>query len=230
MSPRIIIGCEVSGNVRDAFLARGFDCWSCDLRPSVRAGPHIIGDVRRVLRFGCWACAILFPPCQYLAASGLHWKTRDPDRAALTEEALAFVADLFAAPVPMLAIENPRGCIGTRIAPASQTLQPFQYREDASKATCLWLRNLPKLRPTGWVEGREVNGVTRWSNQTDSGQNRLAPSPERADLRAETFPEVAAAMALQWGDWIRQAWRPEPEPAPQPFVSPPEQLRFEALL
>lgn len=229
MSPRIVIGCEISGNVRDAFLAQGFDCWSCDLRPSRSDGPHIIGDVRRVLRFGCWQCAILFPPCQYLAASGLHWNTRDPTRAAKTEAALAFVADLFAAPVPMLALENPRGCIGSRIMPADQTLQPFQFRADASKATCLWLRGLPKLRPTGWIEGRDVGGVTRWSNQTDSGQNKLAPSAERADIRAETYPEIAAAMALQWGDWIRQRCPDDLEPVRQVEIAPPEQLRFEAF-
>lgn len=224
MRPHVLIGCEVSGRVRDAFLARGFDAWSCDLRPSRHAGPHIIGDIRRVLAFGCWHCAILFPPCQYLAVSGLHWNARDASRAAKTDDALAFVAELFAAPVPMLAIENPRGAIGSRIMPASQTLQPFQFREDASKATCLWLRNLPRLRPTGWVEGRDVEGATRWSNQTDSGQNKLSQSAERADRRAETYPEIASAMAEQWGDWIRQRCPAEDPPAPPPMVAPPEQL------
>ena len=94
-SARVLVGCEVTGMVRDAFLSRGFDAWSCDLRPSRSSGPHIIGDIRRVIRSGCWHCAIVFPPCQYLSASGLHWNRRDPDRAAKTEAALSLVVDLF---------------------------------------------------------------------------------------------------------------------------------------
>jgi hypothetical protein len=223
-SARILVGCELSGMVRDAFLARGFDAWSCDLRASRSPGPHIVGDVRRVIRFGCWHCAIVFPPCQYLSASGLHWNRRDPDRAAKTEAALQLVADLFDADVAMLAIENPRGCIGTRIRPADQSIQPYQFREDASKATMLWLRNLPRLRPTGWVEGREVDGLTRWSNQTDSGQNAEPDSAGRADRRAETYPEVADAMAVQWGDWIRQRVPDAPDPPPRIVPTPPNQL------
>ena len=223
-SARILVGCELSGMVRDAFLARGFDAWSCDLRPSKSPGPHIMGDVRRVIRFGCWHCAIVFPPCTYLCSSGLFWNQRDPTRPAKTEAALAFVADLFDADVAMFALENPRGCIGTRIRKADQSIQPYQFREDASKLTCLWLRNLPKLRPTGWVEGRDVNGLTRWSNQSDAGHNLLSPSPDRSDRRAETYPEIADAMAVQWGDWIRSRVPDTPDPPPRIVPAAPDQL------
>lgn len=215
---RILIGCEISGRVRDAFNARGLDAWSCDLRPSRSGGPHILGDVLSVLGWDCWHAAIVFPPCQYLARSGLHWNGRVEGRDALTAEAVDFVRAIMAARVPMLAIENPSGRIGTAIRPADQLIQPYQFREDASKATCLWLRGLPLLRPTGWVHGRMIFGRERWSNQTDSGNNRLPQSKTRADKRAATFPGVADAMAAQWAPWIvsRVRWPDVPALAPCP--------------
>ena len=196
---RVLIACEYSGAVRDAFRARGHDAMSCDLLPTDVDGPHYQGDVFDVIGNG-WDLMIAHPPCTYLCSSGLHWNGRVEGRAAKTEDALAFVRALLDAPIPRIAIENPVGCIGTRIRKADQTIQPHQFGDDASKATCLWLKGLPLLMPTDRVPGRIVNGKARWANQTDSGQNRLAPSADRWKLRSATFPGIAAAMANQWGN------------------------------
>lgn len=196
---RVLVACEYSGAVRDAFRARGYDAMSCDLLPTDVDGPHYQGDVFDVIGNG-WDLMIAHPPCTYLCSSGLHWNGRVEGRAAKTEDALAFVRALFDAPIPRIAIENPVGCIGTRIRKADQTIQPHQFGDDASKATCLWLKGLPLLTPTDRVPGRMVNGKARWANQTDSGQNRLAPSADRWKLRSATFPGIAAAMADQWGN------------------------------
>ena len=193
------MACEYSGAVRDAFRARGHDAMSCDLLPTDVDGPHYQGDVFDVIGDG-WDLMIAHPPCTYLSSSGLHWNGRVDGRAAKTEDALAFVRALLDAPIPRIAVENPVGCIGTRIRKADQTIQPHQFGDDASKATCLWLKGLPLLTPTAHVPGREVNGRLRWANQTDSGQNRLAPSADRWKLRSATFPGIAAAMADQWGN------------------------------
>jgi len=193
------VACEYSGAVRDAFRARGHDAMSCDLLPTDVDGPHYQGDVFDVIGNG-WDLMIAHPPCTYLCSSGLHWNGRVEGRAAKTEDALAFVRALLDAPIPRIAIENPVGCIGTRIRKADQTIQPHQFGDDASKATCLWLKGLPLLTPTDRVPGRMVNGKARWANQTDSGQNRLAPSADRWKLRSATFPGIAAAMADQWGN------------------------------
>lgn len=196
---RVLVACEYSGAVRDAFRARGHDAMSCDLLPTDVDGPHYQGDVFDVIGDG-WDLMVAHPPCTYLSSSGLHWNGRVEGRAAKTEDALAFVRALLDAPIPRIAVENPVGCIGTRIRKADQTIQPHQFGDDASKATCLWLKGLPLLTPTAHVPGREVNGRFRWANQTDSGQNRLAPSADRWKLRSATFPGIAAAMADQWGD------------------------------
>jgi hypothetical protein len=223
---RVLVACEYSGTVRDAFRELGHDALSCDLLPTERPGPHHQGDVRDLLHEG-WDLMVAHPPCTYLSASGLHWNTRTPGRAALTEEALEFVRLLLEAPIPRVALENPVGCISTRIRPPDQTVQPWQFGHDASKATCLWLRNLPTLRPTKFVEPRlvccglevpEGSGVygcmhccgekkarPRWGNQTDSGQNRLSPSPDRWKIRSATYTGIAAAMALQWGGMLAAA-------------------------
>jgi hypothetical protein len=142
---------------------------------------------------------IAHPPCTYLCSSGLHWNKRTPGRAAKTEEALEFVQLLMDAPIPKIAIENPIGCISTRIRKPSQIIQPYHFGDDASKFTCLWLKGLPHLLPTDFVEPRIVNGKRRWANQTDSGQNRLPPSADRWKIRSETYVGIANAMAKQWG-------------------------------
>jgi len=195
--PRILIACEFSGIVRDAFSARGWDAWSCDLLPTEQPGQHIQCDVLAVLADG-WDMMIAHPPCTYLCSSGLHWNKRRPERAKQTEEALEFVRRLLDAPIARIAVENPIGCIATRIRPADQIVQPWQFGHDASKATCLWLKGLPELRSTRLIQARIVAGKRRWANQTDSGQNKLGPSVDRWALRSLTYPGIAQAMADQW--------------------------------
>jgi hypothetical protein len=194
---KVLVACEYSGTVRDAFRARGHDAMSCDLLPTDAPGAHYQGDVRDILGDG-WDLMIAHPPCTYLCSSGLHWNKRVPGRAQMTEDALDFVRLLLDAPIPRIALENPIGCIGTRIRKADQTIQPWQFGHDASKATCLWLKNLPLLTPTAVVEPRIANGKKRWANQTDSGQNRLPPSDDRWKIRSETYAGIAAAMVDQW--------------------------------
>ena len=205
---RVLVGCEFSGRVRDAFKEMGHDAWSCDLVPTESPGQHIQGDVLGILGEK-WDMAIFHPPCTYLSSSGLHWNKRGTivdgvPRAIKTQEALEFVKKLMAAPIPKVCIENPVGCISTQIAPPTQVIQPYYFGENASKQTCLWLRGLPTLNVTMYVPGRVIpshNGklVMRWANQTDSGQNKLGPSARRASARSETYMGIASAMARQWG-------------------------------
>jgi len=216
---RVLIACEYSGTVRDAFRALGHDAMSCDLLPTDVPGPHYHGDVRDVLGDG-WDLMIAHPPCTYLSASGMHWTRRGLRDPQLTEDALWFVRLLMDAPIPRIAVENPVSVISSRIRKPDQIIQPWMFGHDASKATCLWLKGLPKLNPTEIVEprlvccGRELpadvgaygcpnccgdkRARERWGNQTDSGQNRLGPSPDRWKIRSATFPGIAAAMADQW--------------------------------
>jgi hypothetical protein len=195
---KVLVACEYSGTVRDAFRAAGHDALSCDLLPTDVPGPHYQGDVTDIINDG-WDLMVAHPPCTYLCSSGLHWNKRRPERAQMTEDALKFVQFLLDAPIPRIALENPIGCIGTRIRKADQTIQPWQFGHDASKSTCLWLKNLPLLTPTAVVEPRIANGKKRWANQTDSGQNRLPPSEYRWKIRSETYAGIAAAMVAQWG-------------------------------
>ena len=195
---KVLVGCEYSGRVRNAFREAGHDAWSCDLLPSEDDSPfHIQGDVLPLLNQG-WDLGIFHPPCTYLAVSGLHWNKRDPARAAKTEEALDFVRTLMSAPIERIAVENPVSCISSRIRKPDQIIQPYEFGEDASKKTCLWLKNLDLLTPTQMVAPRLVDGKPRWSNQTGSGQNRLGPSEDRWKERSRTFAGVAKAMAEQW--------------------------------
>ena len=196
---KILVACEYSGRVRDAFRAAGHDAWSCDLLPC-DADPayHIQGDIVPLLGQG-WDLMVAHPPCTYLCSSGLHWNKRVDGRQAKTEAALDFVRTLLSCPIPRVAIENPVGCISTRIRKPDQTIQPWQFGHDASKATCLWLKGLPLLRPGAIISPRMVAGRPRWANQTDSGQNRLGPSTDRWKIRSETYSGIATAMAQQWG-------------------------------
>ena len=195
---RVLIACEYSGVVRDAFIAAGHDAMSCDLLPSDAPGPHYQGDVLDVLRDG-WDLMIAHPPCTYLSVSGMHWTRRGLRDPQLTEDALDFVRLLLAAQIPRIAVENPVSVISTRVRRPDQVIQPWQYGHDASKTTCLWLKNLPALQPTQIVEPRIVNGRKRWANQTDGGQNRLSPSPDRWKRRSATYAGIGGAMAAQWG-------------------------------
>jgi site-specific DNA-cytosine methylase len=192
---KVLVACESSGTVRDAFAAAGHDAWSCDLLPS--EGKHYQCDVREVLVQG-WDLMIAHPPCQYMSSSGMHWTTRGLRDPQLTEDALDFVRLLMGAPIERIAIENPIGCISTRIRKPDQIIQPYQFGHDASKATCLWLKNLRKLTPTKYVEPRLVGDKKRWGNQTDSGQNKLGPSADRWQVRSKTYEGIAAAMTDQW--------------------------------
>lgn len=223
---KVLVACEFSGVVRDAFIRRGHDAMSCDLLPSEAPGPHYQGDVLEILKDG-WDLMIAHPPCTYLASSGLHWNKRVPGRDEKTHEAMLFVLNLmgvgFTHDIPKIALENPVGRISTAYRPPDQVIQPWQFGHDASKATCLWLKGLPKLHPTKIVTPHyscrkcglryeyelgkygcpncagDAIGRPVWANQTGSGQNRLAPSPERAAERARTYQGIADAMAEQWG-------------------------------
>ncbi len=252
---RILVACEYSGVVRDAFTRTGgHEVWSCDLLPTESPGLHYQGDVRHMLDgwtpvrhqgecdphgdgwclvadsdpaecrcFGptqdgieyreahgilwgrpidspAWDIMIAHPPCTYLSSSGMHWTTRGIRDTQLTEDALDFVRMLMSAPINRICIENPVGAISTRIKPASQYIHPYMFGDDASKKTGLWLKNLPLLTPTKYIDGRDIGGKLRWANQCDSGQNKLAPSEDRWKLRSATFQGIADVMAAQWGN------------------------------
>jgi len=205
---RVLVACEYSGRMRDAFRKLGHDAYSCDILPTDVPGPHYEGDIRDLLRkMPKWDLLIAHPPCTYLTVAGLHWNKRDPARAALTEEALDFVRFLMdQSECDRIALENPVSCISSRIRKPDQIIQPHQFGEDASKATCLWLKNLPKLTGTSDFPPRLVEyppgsgkTVKRWANQTDSGQNNLGPSEDRWKIRSTTYQGIADACAQQWG-------------------------------
>jgi len=217
---RVLIACEYSGRVRDAFLANGHDAMSCDLLPTEVPGPHYQGSVTDVINDG-WDLMICHPPCTYLAVSGMHWTTRGLRDPSLTEDALAFVQLLMDAPIARIALENPISIISSRIRKPDQIIQPWMFGEDASKSTCLWLKGLPLLKPTNIVEGQlyccgskiengDVRGCPNcngdkkakriYANQTPSGQNNLAPSANRWKERSRTFQGIADAMADQYGN------------------------------
>ena len=202
---KVLVACEESGAVRDAFIARGHYAMSCDLIPTASPGPHWQGDVMEILYAG-WDLMVAHPPCTFLSSSGLHWNKRRPERAAETEAALDFVRVLLDAPIPKIALENPVGRISSRIRKPDQIIQPYDFGDDASKATCLWLKGLRPLVPTLRIPGRKVEWppgsgkiVERWANQTDSGQNILGPSTDRQRERSKTYAGIATAIADQWG-------------------------------
>jgi len=192
---KVLVACEYSGRVRDAFIGGGHEATSCDLLPTDAPGPHYQGDVFDIINDG-WDLMIAHPPCTYLSVSGMHWTTRGLRDPQLTEDALAFVQRLMDAPVKRIAVENPISVISSRIRKPDQIIQPWWFGHDASKKTCLWLKNLPLLTPTDMLPG---DAKTRRGNQTASGQNKLPPSADRWKLRSETFAGIAQAMADQWG-------------------------------
>lgn len=194
----VLVACEYSGRVRDAFIRAGHFAMSCDLLPTDAPGLHYQGDVTEILNMN-WDLMIAHPPCTYLSVSGMHWTKRGLRDPQLTEDALDFVRLLMDAPVPRIAIENPISVISSRIRKPDQIIHPYQFGHDASKATCLWLKNLPKLTHTHIIEPRVIDGKRRWGNQTNSGQNKLGPSDDRWKIRSETFQGIADAMAAQWG-------------------------------
>lgn len=194
---RVLVGCETSGIVRDAFLAKGHDAISCDLLPTEREGPHYQGDIFDIL-YEEWDLAIFHPPCTDLAVSGAaHFAAKRAD--GRQQRALDFVRALLDAPIERIALENPVSIISSQIRKPDQIIQPYQFGHDASKKTCLWLKNLPLLVPTHFIEPRIVDGKPRWGNQTDSGQNKLSPSPTRGKQRGKTYEGIAQGMAEAWG-------------------------------
>ncbi len=247
---RVLVACEYSGIVRNAFTALGHEAWSCDLLPTESSGLHYKNDVRHLLdgwapvkftpecdpdlaghcritalktsdckcfrpdqdgleykenQYGLfarpksnpnWDLMIAHPPCTYLCSSGLHWNKRRPERVLLTEEALDFVKLLMNAPIHKIALENPIGCISTRIRTPEQIIQPWQFGHPESKSTCLWLKNLPPLKHTNVLPKPNCG---YWENQTPSGQNKLSPSKNRWAVRSKTYSGIALAMADQWG-------------------------------
>jgi site-specific DNA-cytosine methylase len=181
---RILVACEYSGTVRDAFIARGHDAVSCDILPTEKPGPHIQGDVTEVLNQG-WDMMVAFPPCTHLAVSGArYFKEKRAD--GRQQKALDFVRMLMDAPIDRIAIENPVSVISSHIRKPDQTIQPWQFGHGETKRTCLWLKNLPKLTPTRIVEGREQRILN------------MSPRPNRAKERSKTFQGIANAMAKQW--------------------------------
>lgn len=191
---KVLVACEYSGIVRDAFKAKGHDAWSCDLLPTDKPGQHHQGDVIEFIKNNPgWDLMIAHPPCTYIASSGLHWNKRIPGRDKLTLESLEFVTLLFNAPIPKIVLENPIGRINTAIRKPDQIIQPWMFGEDASKSTCLWLKGVNKLEPTDIIK------KDRYANQTPSGQNNLGPSKDRWKIRSTTYQGIADAMATQWG-------------------------------
>jgi hypothetical protein len=203
----VLVACEFSGRVRDAFTELGHDAWSADLEPSETPGPHYQGDVRDILDWG-WDLMIAHPPCTHLANSGRKWFA-EKEADGRQQAALDFVVELLDAPIPKIALENPMGVIGTRTGrPATQMVHPWMFGDDASKATCLWLKGLPKL-----VHG-ELLLKERYANQDARGREKInGPKEDRSRNRSRTYPGIARAMALQWGGDLRPQSTPVPVPA-----------------
>lgn len=208
---RVLVACEFSGTVREAFRQIGHDAWSCDLLPARDASPfHIQGDALEAAASQRWDLLIAHPPCTYLTTAAAwafgdgpyHQKVRPGTlvgaaRRAARAEAVQFVKALAALPIPRKAFENPVGYLASLWRPSDQTIHPWQFGHDASKATCLWLQGLPLLEPTNVLEGGRK---ARRANQTPSGQNKLGPSKDRWAERSVTYAGIAAAMADQWGN------------------------------
>lgn len=214
---KVLVACESSGTVRDAFNRLGANAWSCDLLPA--DGQHIQCDVSKVLFADTWDLMVAHPPCTYLTASGMHWTTRGMRDPKLTDDALDFVRLLMDSPIRHIAIENPVGRIGTAIRKANQYIHPYQFGDDISKRTGLWLKNLPPLRPTEFIPAArhaccgEWQDSTnchhcgkptkpRWGNQAPCGADSTPPSKLRWQKRSKTHQGIAEAMAQQWTQHI----------------------------
>lgn len=202
---KILIACEYSGTVRDAFIKMGHDAISCDLLPTESPGPHYQGDIRDILYKEEWDLIIAHPECTYIANSGVHCLHKDPSRWGKLDTACEFFNLFLDHPCPKICIENPvpHKYALERFSPKQelfgikgkyrQTIQPWQFGEDASKRTCLWLKGLPNLEPTNIIKKKI------YDNQTPSGQNKLGPSKDRWKLRSKTYQGIADAMASTWG-------------------------------
>lgn len=179
---KVLVACEYSGTVRDAFIRAGHDAMSCDLLPTDVDGSHYQGDVLDIIDDN-WDLMIAHPPCTHLAVSGARWFK---DKQTEQSDALEFVRVLMNAPIERIAIENPISIISSRIRKPDQIIQPWQFGHGETKATCLWLKNLPLLKPTNIVDGREAR------------IHKMAPGPNRWKERSKTYKGIAEAMAQQW--------------------------------
>lgn len=191
---RVLVACEFSGRVRDAFAARGHDAWSCDVLPTETPGQHVQGDVRTILDRG-WDLMVAHPPCTYLSRAGARW--RSPERDRLAGDAALFVYELWAAPIPRICLENPVGKAWLVLGRPAQTVHPWWFGDPHLKKTCLWLKGLAPLRANPGARPPQplyvgTDGRKRFFTQAQGGR-------DRAKNRSRTFPGVARAMAEQWG-------------------------------
>jgi hypothetical protein len=215
---RILIACEYSGTVRDAFIRGGHDAMSCDLLPTDTPGPHYQGDVRDVINAG-WDMMIAHPPCTYLTVTANKWMKDQPKRKSgalvgaerryARDEAILFFMLFVNSDIPKIAIENPIGCMSSVFRKPDQIIQPFQFGHSERKATCLWLKGLPKLEPTNIVEpisyiaaGKKYSPTHYNSRRSLNRLDCLPPGEERSKLRSKTYQGIADAMAQQWGDLL----------------------------
>lgn len=222
---RILIGCECSGIIREAFKARGHDAWSCDLKPSELPGQHIQDDLLLQIDTGEWDLMIAHPECTFLTVSNTYItrgcsKYTKEEAEKLRSRAVLFFVALVNAPIGKVCIENPIGIMSTLYKKPTQIIQPWHFGHPESKATCLWLKGLPRLNSTGFAEFKNYRcrcgnvfeasagkygcctdyaAKPLWDNMTPSGQNKLGPSPTRSADRARTYSGIAEAMAAQWG-------------------------------
>ena len=180
---KVLVACEFSGIVREAFIKKGHDAWSCDLIDTESPGHHIACDVFEIIDQG-WDLMIAHPPCTHLAVSGARWFK---DKRKEQKEALEFVQALMDAPIKRICIENPISVISSKITKPDQIIQPWQFGHGETKATCLWLKNLPRLKATNVVDGREAR------------IHKMPPGKDRAKNRSRTYQGIAEAMAEQWG-------------------------------
>lgn len=195
---RVLVACEFSGVVRDAFIAAGHDAVSCDLLPTGKPGPHMQGDVLTLLDGGDWDLMVAHPPCTYLSRAGARW-WKVPGRAELADQAAAFVFALRDAPIPRIAIENPIGQLNQRWRYPDQTIQPWQFGHGFTKATCLWLKNLPPLLPSQIVDERIAFLPSNTGRNARRGQRSQRGVVQGGLKASKTFTGIASAMASQWG-------------------------------
>lgn len=209
MTLRMLAACEHSGRVRDAFAARGWDAWSCDLLPSEQPGQHIIGDILSVFEWSEWDLVIAFPPCTDLSLAGAgHWKAKQAD--GRQQAAAEFFMKMMDAPARHVAVENPRGVMARLFRPPDQIVEPFWFGDPFAKKTCLWTDGLPLLSADNLVEptGRVATGGGSWKIDKAAGRKAMSAYEDsegrknRAKVRSRTFPGMARAMATQWGSWI----------------------------
>jgi hypothetical protein len=209
----IIVGCEESQAVTKELRAKGHEAYSCDIKPCSGGHPeyHLQMDVFEAIKLKKWDAGIFFPDCTYLTCSA-EWAYKEPPyhqkvkpetltgqaRIIARMNAIDFVKRLWNCGIEKIGIENPVGVLSSRWMKPTQTVQPYQFGDNASKRTCLWLKGFPKLVGTDFIQPRIVNGRKLWNNQTDSGQNKLPPTKNRAELRSKTYIGIAKAMAEQW--------------------------------